>query len=172
MIKKEIRFHALLEKYQQKGEKSGWTFLPVPSSTANKINPAIKKSFRVKGKLDKIAIKQVALIPVGEGNFILPVNQTLRKQLKKVTGEKVELILSVDNATITLSEDLLSCLQDEPAANEQFKKLAPSHQRYFSKWIEEAKTISTKEKRILLTLEALGNKKTFGEMLREQKEVK
>lgn len=171
MIRKEIRFKALLEKYQQKGEKSGWTFLAIPSSTANKLNPGVKKSFRVKGKLDKVTIKQVALIPVGEGNFILPINQTLRKQLKKIIGEKVSLALSVDEAAFTLSEDLLNCLQVEPAAYDYFKKLAPSHQRYFSKWVEEAKTSFTKEKRILLTLEAMSKQKSFGEMLREQKEI-
>jgi hypothetical protein len=171
MIRKEIRFKTLLEKYQQKGEKSGWTFLAIPSSTANKINPGVKKSFRVKGKLDEVGIEQVALIPIGEGNFILPVNQTLRKQLKKTIGEKVSLALSVDDAVFILSEDLLSCLQDEPVAFEQFKKLPPSHQRYFSKWIEEAKTISTKEKRIVSTIEALSKQKNFGEMLREQKKI-
>ena len=166
MIRKEIRFKTLLEKYQQKGEKSGWTFLAIPSSTANKINPGVKKSFRVKGKLDEVGIEQVALIPIGEGNFILPVNQTLRKQLKKTIGEKVSLVLSVDETAFTLSEDLLNCMQGEPAAYDYFKKLAPSHQRYFSKWVEEAKTSFTKEKRILLTLEAMSKQKSFGEMFK------
>jgi len=34
--------------------------------------PNNKKSFKVKGTLDSHTIKQTALIPMGDGSFILP----------------------------------------------------------------------------------------------------
>ena len=43
-----------------------------------------KKSFRVKGLLDKHTIKQVAVMPMGDGTFILPLNADIRK----ATGKK------------------------------------------------------------------------------------
>jgi hypothetical protein len=169
MSKKENRFTAKLEKFKKKGEKSGWTYIAIPASMAEAINAGVKKSFRVKGSIDLVKIKQVALLPIGGGEFILPINQKIKKELKKDIGDKVTLTLLLDNETFKLSEDLMSCLQAEPNAYQQFKKLPPSHQRYFSKWVEEAKTSLTKEKRILLTLDAMSKQKSFGEMLKEQK---
>ena len=40
----------------------------------------------------------------------------------------------------------MECLGDEPSADAFFKTLAGSHQRYFSKWIDDAKTVETKTK--------------------------
>ena len=60
----------------------------------------------------------------------------------------------------------MDCLADEPAAIEFFKTLAGSHQRYFSKWIDSAKTIETKTKRIAWAVTALAKKQGYGEMIR------
>ena len=58
------------------------------------------------------------------------------------------------------------CLNDEPEALDFFKNLAPSHQRYFSNWIESAKTEATETKRIALTVTTMIMKKSFSEMMR------
>jgi uncharacterized protein YdeI (YjbR/CyaY-like superfamily) len=64
---------------------------------------------------------------------------------------------------------MIECLSDEPAALSYFKKLPGSHQKYYSKWIESAKTEATKAKRIALTVNACARQMHFGEMMREQK---
>jgi uncharacterized protein YdeI (YjbR/CyaY-like superfamily) len=47
--------------------------------------------------------------------------------------------------------------------------LSGSHQKYFSKWIESAKTAQTKTKRILMAVTALGQGKGYPEMIRMNK---
>ena len=56
--------------------------------------------------------------------------------------------MKVDTFEKPLSVDFMECLSDEPKALEKFNSLPKGHQRYFSKWIEDAKTDPTKTKRI------------------------
>jgi hypothetical protein len=37
-----IKFNAKIEKYQQNGEKTGWTFITIPNTEASKLNPLVK----------------------------------------------------------------------------------------------------------------------------------
>jgi len=76
--------------------------------------------------------------------------------------------LEVDLKKIELSKDLMICLEDEPEALSYFNSLAPSHQKYFSKWIESAKSEETKAIRIARTLKAMIRKLKYSEMLREK----
>ena len=69
-----IQFNAIILKFDQQGEKTGWTYIVIPAATADKIKAGYKKSFRVKGQLNGQAIKQKALLPMGNGDFILPLN--------------------------------------------------------------------------------------------------
>ncbi|MDP9229752.1 MAG: YdeI/OmpD-associated family protein, partial [Bacteroidota bacterium] len=121
---------------------------------------------RVKGRLDDYSIKQVALLPMGNGNFIMALNTTIRKGIRKRKGAKLNVQLEADDAPIKLSAEFMECLADEPKAIFFFSKLPKSHQHYFSKWIESAKTEPTKAKRIAQSVNALSMKKDYGEMLR------
>ena len=163
-----IVFSAIIKKYQLNGEKTGWYLIDIPAQTASQIKAGTKKSFRVKGRIDDHIIELVSLLPVGEGNYILPINATMRKALKKTVGAKVTLHLAADERELGINAELLECLQDEPAALDYFISLTPSHQRYFSKWIESAKTESTRTKRIARTVTALSRKQDFGSMLRNE----
>jgi hypothetical protein len=53
---------------------------------AGKLMPGNKKSFRVKGKLDDQAIEKMALMPMGEGDFIMALKASIRKTLRKQKG--------------------------------------------------------------------------------------
>lgn len=161
-----VTFTCLLEKFKDKGEKSGWTYITIPLAIARKLNPDVKTSYRVKGKIDNYQIKQVALLPMGDGEFIIPVNATMRKNIQKNVGSKVAVSLSLDKAEFKLSGDFLACLEDEPKALAQFQKLAPGHQRYFSKWIESAKTETTKVKRITQSVQGLAMGLDYSAMIR------
>jgi len=60
----------------------------------------------------------------------------------------------------------MQCLSDEPVALDFFNSLPGSHKKYFSKWIESAKTSETKANRITRAVVALSRKMGYGEMMR------
>jgi hypothetical protein len=161
-----IDFTATLNQFADQGEKTGWTYIEIPADLAQQLKPGTKKSFRVKGKLDNYKISGVALLPMGNGSFIVAVNATMRKGIGKKKGAMVKVKLEVDKKEFQFNKDFMECLADEPAAVEFFQTLAGSHQRYFSKWIDEAKTVETKTKRIAWAVTALSKKQGYPEMLR------
>ena len=167
-----VQFSTILKKFEQQGEKTGWTYIDIPAKIAEQLKPGNKKSFRVKGKIDDYIIEGISLVPMGGGDFIMAVNGEMRKHLKKQKGATVKVSIAEDKTKPAISSTLLECLQDEPKALQNFKKYAPSHQLYFSKWIESAKTEATKSKRIAQAVSALAKGKDYGTMLRFLKEEK
>jgi hypothetical protein len=103
-----ISFQVIIEKFGKQGEKTGWTYFVVPLDIAEKIHPGNRKSFRVKGTLDKVKINGVALIPMGEGNFIMPLKTDLRKQIKKGKGDTLEVRIELDKEVYQLNQDRLA----------------------------------------------------------------
>ncbi|MFT3933834.1 MAG: YdeI/OmpD-associated family protein [Chitinophagaceae bacterium] len=166
-----VQFNATIEQFAQQGEKTGWSYIKVPEKIALKLKED-KKSFRVKGKLDSFSIKGVALIPMGGGDFIIPINAAMRKGTGKRKGAVLKVQLELDNKGYQLNKEFMECMADEPVAVAYFKTLAGSHQNYFSKWIDSAKTEPTKTKRIAMAVSALARKMGFPEMLRAQKKDK
>jgi len=166
---KAITLDTIIDKFGKQGDKTGWRYVEIPSVFALQLYPGNKKSFRVSGKIDSFPIEKVALLPMGDGNFILPLNTNIRKGIHKKEGQKVTLKIKHDAGEILLDQDLLDCLEEDKVAKELFFKLAPSHRNYFSKWISSAKTDATKAKRIAMSLEAIVKKMNYGEMLRAAK---
>ena len=145
----------------------------MPLDVTEALKPGQKTSFRVKGTLDAYPIKLVALIPMGQtdadvaqGAFILPVNAQMRRGLRKEEGATVRVELDVDNDPVPLSADLMTCLDDDPAALTFFQSLPKGHQNYFCKWVEEAKTSETKTKRITQAVQGLSMGLGYSEMMR------
>ena len=164
-------FTALLQKFAQKGEKTGWTYIEVPPAITDALKPGQKTSYRVKGTIDSHRIQAVALVPMGysdgsDGEFIIAVNATMRRSIHKEAGEMVRVNLEVDDAPMPVSADLMACLADDPAALAHFQALPPGHQRYYHNWIESAKTPPTKAKRIMQTVVGLSMGMDYGEMIR------
>ncbi len=122
--------------------------------------------------MDSFAISSIALLPMGEGNFVMPVNAEMRKGVGKRKGAQISVQLEVDDAPILPPADFVACLDDEPKAMEFYKTLSKSHRNYFTKWIESAKTEPTKAKRIAQSVNALSKGHHFGIMLRTLKAEK
>jgi hypothetical protein len=139
-----IHYKTIIKKFEQKGEKTGWTYIEIPHEIAQQLQPNCKKSFRVKGKFDDVVLDPISILPMGEGHFILPLNLSIRKQIKKQRGAEVSIELAFEPNEYKLNEDFIDCLNDEPKAFKHFNTLTKSHQNYFSKWIESTKTIETK----------------------------
>ncbi len=164
-----IKFNTTIQKFDKKGEKTGWTFVEISAAQAKKLKSDNKVSFRVKGSLDGHLIEKTAILPMGEGAFILPINGAMRKAIGKKHGDKVTVTLEEDERQIILSPDLMACLKDDPISLQFFKSLPGSHQRYYSRWIESAKTSQTKTKRIIQAIEGFTKQKGYSEMMRENK---
>jgi hypothetical protein len=165
-----VSFSTTILKFDKKGEKTGWTYIEISARQAQKLKPDTKVSFRVKGKLDAHAIEKVALLPMGEGGFIMPLNASMRKATGKKAGDKLKVELEEDERSLTLSPDLMKCLKDEPVALANFKKLPKSHQQYYSKWVEGAKTMQTKSKRIMATVMGCLKSLNYSQMMREYRQ--
>jgi hypothetical protein len=151
------------------GEKTGWTYIIIPANIAQQLIPGNKKAFRGKGFLDRYEIEGVALLPIGGGDFMMPLNATMRKGIKKHKGATLAVKLEVDTNPVKPPADFVECLKDDPPAFEYYYSLTKGNQNYFSKWIESAKTEQTKTKRIAQAVTALSKRQNFGEMLRNLK---
>lgn len=168
-----ITFEAELERFFKMGEKTGWTFVTIPKDIANQIKPDCRKSFRVKGFLDELPVAGMSFIPMGEGDFILALNSTIRKQLKKEEGAKLYLQLEEDKTfKIEMPEDLELCLLEEKHFMENFLNLPKSHQNYYINWLNTAKTETTRIKRLTQIVIAMDKKQNFSEMMRSYKNDK
>src|SRR5690349_7018359 len=164
-----IKFTTTILKFEKKGEKTGWSYVEISAAQAKKMKDS-KVSFRIKGSIDQYAFEKLSILPMGDGGFILPVNGTIRKAIGKKQGDKVTLNIEADDRNLTLSRDLMACLKEDPQAMAFFKSLPGSHQRYFSKWIEGAKTAQTKTKRIVTAMTAFGKKMGYSEMMRSYRD--
>lgn len=80
--------------------------------------------------------------------------------------------MELDTSAVLLCPELMQCLADEPKAIAFFKKLPMSHQKYYSKWIESAKTEATMAKRIAQTVTACLREQHYGEMMQSLKNEK
>jgi len=167
-----VRFSSTILKFADKGEKTGWNYIPISGNIAGKLKPGNKKSFRVKGKLDQHPIQGIALLPMGDGNFIMALNADIRRAIKKGKGASILVSLEVDDKVIRPPMALMECLKDSPVALAFFKSLPYSHQNYFGTWIKSAKTKETQSRRIAKAIMALEKKAHFGQMMQSVKAEK
>lgn len=164
-----LLFSTEILKFAEKGEKTGWTYINIPVEITVQLKPDNKQSFRVKGKLDNHEIEAVALLPMGEGKFIMALNAAIQKGIKKRKGASLVVQIEVDNAALKPNAALIECLADEPDALAFFNGLTNGHQNYFTKWIEGAKTSETMTKRIAQAVTAFCRKQGFPEMMRAKR---
>lgn len=164
-----VQFTTTIHKFDKQGEKTGWTYIEIPADLARQLKPGNKKEFKVKGKLDAFPVKRMSAIPMGGGKFILALNAAIRKGIAKKHGALLHVQLTEDKSEFVFNADFMECLNDEPPAKEFFLSLAGSHQRYFSKWVDEAKTEVTRTKRIAMAVTALSKKWGYPEMIRANK---
>lgn len=165
-----IEFNTIILQFESQGEKTGWTYIEIPADIAQQLKPGNKRSFRVKGMLDGLAVSGMALMPMGAGNFILALKADVRKAIRKNAGAMLAVKLEEDKEfKIEVPADLQECFDFEPEALDQFNSLPKSHRDYFIKWIDSAKTSETRAKRIINTVNAMLRKWDYGTMIREMR---
>jgi hypothetical protein len=165
-----IQFETIILQFGEMGEKTGWRYVEIPADLAQQLKPGNKKAFRVRGKVDHYELSGFALMPMGDGKFIMPLKAELRKTIRKESGAMVVLQLEEHkDFKVEVPADLQDCFNFDPEAEAQFNNLAMSHRNYFIKWIESAKTAETRAKRIVNTVNAMLRKWDYGMMIRQMR---
>lgn len=165
----KIKGFFTLQKFGQKGEKTGWTYIHITKEMAQTLLQDNKKSFRVKCSIDQKKEIEISTLPMGGGEFIIPVRKDLQRILRKSAGQEVEMIIELCKHDYKMNQDFVDYLETDRNALVFFNQLSGSHQRYFSKWIDSAKTTQTRVERIARAVNALSRKQGYAEMIRSRK---
>ncbi len=165
-----IEFTTIILQFAEQGEKTGWSYIEIPADVAQQMKPGNKKSFRVRGMLDAFPVSGMALMPMGEGNFIMALKADVRKGIHKNAGAMLQVKLEEDkDFKVEMPDDLKECFDFEPDSWDFFNSLPKSHREYFIKWINEAKTGETRAKRVVNTVNAMLRQWRYNVMLREMR---
>ncbi len=167
-----VEFTTTILQFEEKGEKTGWSYIEIPVDITQSLMPGNKKSFKVKGRLDQYKFEGMNLLPMGGGIFIMALNAIVRKKIHKGKGAMLRVQLDVDSTPFKVPDWMTACLEDEPLAKERFYKIPPSHQNYYIKWIDSAKTEQTRTKRISLVVTSFVMGLDFAEMMRMNRDDK
>lgn len=149
---------ALVDKHfliQKKEEKNGWHYVVISHIVASEKNNL--GLVRVSGLIDTFEFKQFNLLPMKDGDMMLPLKLAVRKKINKKEGDTVHVVLFADASRVVIPDEILVCLLDAPKAHHYFLTLSESNQKYYIDWIEEAKKMETKVERICKTIERLEN---------------
>lgn len=162
-------FKTIIQKFSSKAEKTGWTYIEIPTDIILKLKLKTRREFRIKGNMDDVKFERLVCYPSGDGNFIIAINAELRKKLSKKEGAMISIKFELDSSEALKSQELLDCLGDDKIAQKQFNSLLVSHQNYFHRYVFSAKGDATKAGRIVNVINAMYQKQNFGEMIRALK---
>jgi len=142
--------------------KGGWTYAVIPE-----IEPNAKQPFGwvvVKGWIDDYELKQVKLMPLGNGQLFLPVKASIRNKIHKSAGDIVFIELYRDESLVEIPKEIMDCFSEEPAhVLETFRRFTQGQQKAYMDWIFSAKTENTKALRIAKMLERVALGKPLAE---------
>lgn len=129
-------------------DRRGWTYVDIPAEVSLKFQT--KGRIKVVGKIDSENFR-TSLLPKGDGTHFLFVSQPLLKKIRKAAGDFVEVHLEEDlqPRSVDLPEDMRRALSQSPLAMATYQNFSYSHKKELNDWINEAKKIETRERRIV-----------------------
>lgn len=91
------------------------------------------------------------------GCNLIGLSKASRAALGVEIGESVSVIISLDELprTVAVPDDLAAALAAEPALRAHFDGLAFTHRREYVEWVDSAKRVDTRQRRIASTLAKL-----------------
>jgi hypothetical protein len=146
-------------KIQKQLHKGGWHYVvitEIPMTERSKSGLV-----RISGTVDGFEVKQFNLLPMKDGNMMLPLKTPLRKAIRKAEGDSVQVILYADDTSVFVPDDILMSLLDYPKAYDFFMTLSESNKKHYIDWIEESKKMETKVNRIVKAIDQLEKKIKF-----------
>lgn len=138
-----------LEKFPGKG---GWTYALIHD--IKKVNGKYPK-IKVKGTIDGYWIEDYVLMPFKREGLFLPVKADIRKKIGKEEGDRIKVVFYIDDRAFVVPDELVMCLEAEPEAYANFKKMSQGEQRLYVLWIFSAKKMETRANRIARAIERL-----------------
>jgi len=131
-----------------------WTYFDLPVSVSTALNA--KKQVRVKGTINCIPFRNTTQ-PHGDGTHYVVVKKEIRDAAGVTQGDMVMVSLEVDKdeRKVTLPDDLSQFLDNNSETKEAFLKLSYSHQKEYVDWIDGAKQVATRQKRLEKTTEMI-----------------
>jgi hypothetical protein len=96
------------------------------------------------------------------GENLVGFSKKLRAELGIEIGQSIDVVITHDAhpRTVELPQALTDALGEDPAARAAFDALAPSHQKEFARWVDEAKRAQTTLSRVEQTLQMLREGRT------------
>ncbi|MCG8581755.1 MAG: DUF1905 domain-containing protein, partial [Bacteroidales bacterium] len=115
----------LLQKFEGKG---GWTYAEIPEVAPDK--HSWFNWIKVHGFIDECEIKHARLMPIGNGNMMLPVKAAIRKAIGKQAGDTVRIILFPDNLPTDIPQEIIDCFElEDRRLLDAFKKETDNQQQ-------------------------------------------
>jgi hypothetical protein len=96
------------------------------------------------------------------GEFLLGLNQAVRRAAGVVAGDLVEIAVELDAAPreVDMPEALVAALATDSKARAAFEGMAFTHRREYARWVAEAKREETRQRRVQQALEMIRSGKT------------
>ena len=115
-----------------------------------------RKHIPVRGWIDGLAFENT-LVPRGGGNYRFHLHSKIWRKLKIDAGAAVEVTMLLDSEPreAVVPPDLAAELANTPRALAAFHAVTPSLRRHIVAWIEKAKQIKTRDKRIQQTVKLM-----------------
>lgn len=150
--------HRAIKSTLQKFDGNLWYYyVEIPKKQAT---PFIKENDRrVVCTLNKTISFQAALMPLGNGNFFINVNQATRKKLKLNQHDEVLVTLEKDSSEygLPMPEEFKELLAQDLAGNEVFHQLTPGKQRTLLYIIGKPKSADLRIRNGIAVLQHLKN---------------
>lgn len=163
---KSIKFNTVLE---QSPEMSGWHFLLITKTTADKLS--FKDQYkRVVCTINGGKPFQCALMP-SRGKFYIIVNKKKRDELGLVGGDKVKVELTIDESKygLPMPEEFREVLDQDPEGDKIFHSLTPGKQRSLLYFVGKIKDIDQRIHQSLIIVEHIKeHKNVIGKILYEE----
>ena len=131
-----------------------WTYLDIP--------PEITQELGAKGQVKVIGLVngypfRTSARPHGDGSHYIVVNRSIRDAIQATQGDVVHVVMEKDTAprTVEVPNDFADALEANQQQGKAFEALSYSHKKEYVDWIESAKKVETRDKRIAQSLEML-----------------
>lgn len=94
---------------------------------------------------------------MGTGSHIIILRKDIRKAIGKNVGDKVSVQLELDTEErkVELPDELKKALNKEPQAKKFFETLSYTNRKEYSAWVNSAKKVETRQKRLTETIRKL-----------------
>lgn len=150
-------FYAVLKK----DAPGSWTLIEIPFDVEQVFKA--KGYIQVKGTIEDIHYSGIRLMPTGNGRYWMPVNEQLRKKMKRDIGDTVSVTMEADNTVIEYTEpdDFITALETNKTAKTFYESLTKAQKKWYILNITEAKQEATKKTRIEKAIERLATGKKF-----------